>query len=54
MPEKRKVCQYTPHKKGFEFYGKEFMFVIFMKRIFYSTIECWILVLKKNLFLLCN
>ena len=24
MPEKRKLYQYTFHKKGFEFYGKEF------------------------------
>ena len=37
MPEKRKVYQYALHKKDFEFYGKEFMFVIFMKRVFYST-----------------
>ena len=33
MPEKRKVYQYNLHKKGFEFYGKEFMFVIFMESV---------------------
>ena len=40
MLEKRKVYQYTLLKKGFKFYGKEFMFVIFMKRVFNSTIKC--------------
>ena len=48
MPEKRKVYQYTSHKKGFEFYDKMLMLVFEDKPffddatkelLFYSFIE---------------
>ena len=46
MPEKRKVYQYTPHKKGFEFYDKMLMpvfedkpFLMMQLRDYYSTLS---------------
>ena len=54
MPEKRKVYQYTLHKKGFEFYGNEFMFVIFMKRVFLFYDKMLMPVFEEKPFLLSN
>ena len=50
MPENRKVYQYTLPKKGFEFYGKEFMFVIFIKKGFLFYDKMLMLVFEEKPF----